>query len=193
MGLNEDLGDRENVGDTSLAVARARAEREAEDKKQGFTVLDKRGQNNPIQEKPQPEPTNVDMRPVEERHWDSEDYIIVLNKANDGGPLVIGRAIGLANDGNTFYADYLFAPRWRKGLDWTVDAKRRLDTFLQCSCSPKTGPCPYHRRATNGGWLKEDNDRIREDGDRPASKALEVYFKAENARQQAQRILAPRR
>ena len=166
---------------------------EEEIKKRGFEVIDKRGQYNPIQEPLKSVAVEHDDRPVEERQWVSEDYIIVINQGSDGQPLVIGRALGLANDDNVFFADYLFPPRWRKNFDWTIPAKIRLDTFLQCPCSPKTGPCPYHRRATNGGWTKEDQDNIREDGSRPASKVLEVFFRAERAKQQAQRIIAPRR
>lgn len=165
---------------------------EDEIREKGFTFVDKRGENNPIKEKLAPEPTDVDTREVKDRRWTSEDYILVLNQAADGSPLIIGRAIGFANDENCFYADVLFPPRWLKDYNWQSAAKERLDTFLQCSCDP-SGQCPYHRRWTQGGWLKQDTRRIADEGNRPASKALEVYFKAEQARQQAQRILAPRR
>lgn len=166
---------------------------EEEIAKRGFAVVDKRGQNNPVQEPPKIVDSDIDMRPVHDRQWESEDYIITINQGSDGNPLITGRALGLANDGNVFFVDVLFPPRWKRNYDWTLEARQRLDTFLQCSCSPNDGPCPWHRRKINGGWLREDQQRIQEDGQRPASKVLEVYFKAESAKRQATRILAPRR
>jgi hypothetical protein len=166
---------------------------EEEIKKQGFTFVDKRGQNNPIQEKPKPIEESEDTRPVKDRRWKSIAYVIAINQASDGSPIVLGKAFGLADDQNIFFADYLFGMRWEAGFDWTIDAKRRLDTFLQCTCDQKTGPCKYHRRMTNGGWLKEDHDRIREDGDRAVPEVLEILSKANKTRVQAQQVLAPRR
>lgn len=166
---------------------------EEEIKKRGFEVIDKRGQNNPIQEKPKPVDQEVDTRPVKNRTWKSIGYWCVPTPMQDGTILLIGRAHGLADDGNIFQADYLVDQHWDSGRDWTIDAKRRLDTFLLCPCDMKTGPCQFHRRLTNGGWQKEDTSRIRENGDRPLPEVLEVLFRAERAKQQAQRIIAPRR
>lgn len=159
----------------------------------GFTVIDKRGANNPVQERETPVAQTTDNREVSERKWVSLAYLIVLNTPPNQGPLVMGRAAGLANDENVFVADYLFGARWEAGFDWTIDVKRRLDTFLTCTCSPKSGPCQFHRRVAPTGWLQEDMTRIREEGERIVPKVLEVLSKAEKTRQQAQRILAPRR
>ena len=160
----------------------------------GFEVIDKRGANNPIKDKERPvADLNHDAREVKERLWTSIAYVIVLNAGADGGPVIAGRALGLASDENMFAADYVFGMRWEAGFDWTIDAKRRLDTFLTCTCDMKTGPCPYHRRMAPAGWIKEDIDRIREDGNRQVPKVIELFQKAELTRQQAQRIIAPPR
>lgn len=159
----------------------------------GFTVTDKRGQNNPIQEPRKPQSEIADNAPVKNGVWKSVAYMIVFNQHPQGGPMILGRAAGLANDGDVYVADYLFGMRWEAGFDWTIDAKRRLDTFLTCQCSGKTGQCAYHRRVAPNGWLKEDTDRLRDEGDRPVPEVLEVLFKAERAKQMAQRVLVPRR
>jgi hypothetical protein len=166
---------------------------EEEIKKQGFAVIDKRGQNNPIKEKLAPAGSEVDTRPVKDRKWKSVAYIIVVNQDQNGQPLIFGRGAGMATDENCFQADYLFPARWDEGFDWTAVAKQRLDTYLQCPCDMKSGPCEFHRRKNPQGWFKEDSDRDRENGLRAVPEVLEVLFKAERARQQAQRILAPRR
>jgi hypothetical protein len=164
-----------------------------EAKKRGFEIIDKRGQSNSAVVDRVPEPKKEENPPVQDRKWKSVGYVIVVNQDPQKGLFVMGRAAGLATDENTFVADYLFGMRWEAGFDWTIDAKRRLDSFLQCPCSPQTGPCPYHRRMAPQGWLKEDMDRIREDGLRAVPEVIEILAKAERARMQATRILAPRR
>jgi len=162
-----------------------------EENKSGFTVVDKRGQNNPVREKIDVAVNDADL-PVQDRKWESVAYQITVQPHPDGSTLFGGQVVGLANDENLFTAVYIFGMRWEAGFDWTVDARRRLDSFLQCACT-NTVKCSYHRRMAPHGWLKEDFDRIREEGAKPVPKAIEILFKAERARQQAQRILAPRR
>lgn len=158
----------------------------------GFEVIDKRGANNPIKEKETP--VNLhDSRDPSNRKWTSVAYLIVFNHAANGEPVIMGRAAGLADDECLFTADYIFGMRWEQGFDWTVDAKRRLDTFLTCTCHTRTGPCDYHHRMAPRGWQKEDIDRIRDEGNRVIPKVVELLMKAELTRQQAQRIMAPPR
>jgi hypothetical protein len=163
--------------------------REEEENKNGFTVVDKRGQNNPIQEKPVVRVNDEDL-PVQDRRWKSVGYLVLpLPPGPDGQIHFVGQAAGLGSDGNTFVANWTFGMRWERGFDWTIDATRRLDSFLQCACTSHVR-CGYHRRMCPNGWLKEDMDRIREDGNRPVPEVIEILFKAERARRQAQVVMA---
>lgn len=170
-----------------------------EENKAGFTIVDKRGQNNPVKEREKTvEQVEADL-PVQKREWKSVGYRILLRQGDQGEPIIVGLCAGIDKDNNVFTAEWMFTESWEKGFDWTIDATRRLDTFLQCPCSPKTGACPWHKRMAPKGWVREDMERIREEGSRPVPEAVEVLFKAEQARQQAHRILqaknvlAPRR
>lgn len=164
-----------------------------EENKAGFTVIDKRGQNNPIKEKEKTrEQVEADL-PVQNREWKSVGYRILLRADSEGNQMVVGLAAGIDQEKNVFTAEWIFGAAWEKGFDWTVDATRRLNTFLACPCSPKNGPCAWHRRMAPGGWYKEDMERLREEGSRPVPEAVEILFKAEHARQQASRILSTRR
>lgn len=163
------------------------------EEKQGFTVVDKRGQNATVQEKPIPVASAADSSPAKERSWESLGYLIGVNQGKEG-MFIYGRVAGLATDGEIFTADYMFGGRWEAGFDWTIDAKRRLDTYLTCSCSAKKGHCSYHRRMdANGGWLKEDMDRIKTDGQRQVPKVIEVLFRAERDKKLASKIISPSR
>lgn len=159
----------------------------------GFEVIDKRGANRPVEEAPKPVAVIQDFREVSDRKWVSVAFVITLSQGSNGEPVVLGRALGLADDENIFQADYIFGMRWEPGFDWTVDAKRRLDTFLTCTCSRQSGPCQYHRRVAPVGWAKEDLNRIREENERVVPKVIEVLSRGERDRIQATRILTPRR
>jgi hypothetical protein len=157
----------------------------------GFEIIDKRGSNNPIQE---PRPVVVEAaEPILSRRWTSLEYMLAIQRGPGGEIMVMGRVAALDQEENVFVADYILSPRWEPGSDWTVQAKRRLDTFLDCPCSPAKGMCPFHQKMAPDGWIKEDAKRIEQDGKKTVSKVIEVLSKAEATRQNAQRILAPRR
>ena len=98
-----------------------------------FEIIDRRGEK-----KETPAPALVieaNAEPEGDRSsWKNVGYMIVLVPSN-AGPLVVGRAVGLRSDEKFFIADWFLPQIYPEHLDWTVEARKRLDTFLGCECS----------------------------------------------------------
>lgn len=120
--------------------------------------------------------------------WKNVAYMIVLI-GSQGGPLVSGRAIGLRADEKFFIADYFLPPIYPEHFDWTVEARKRLDTFIGCDCT-SAGPCGVHKMYLPQ-WLQADTQRLELIGSRPVPEAVEVMIKADQARKASQ-IAIPR-
>jgi hypothetical protein len=125
------------------------------------------------------QPNSLDAPTDDKRSWNEEVYLITL-VGDMRGPLVAGRAAGTRSDGKVFVADWLLPQVYPKGFDWTIEAKKRLDTFLDCDCS-SLAVCSYHKMAVPQ-WMKEDMWRLEKIGRSPVPKTIEVLYKAENAR-----------
>jgi hypothetical protein len=115
-------------------------------------------------------------------------YMVVLVGSN-AGPLVSGRAIGLRADEKFFIADYFLPPIYPEHFDWTVESRKRLDTFLDCDCT-SAGPCGVHEMYLPQ-WLEQDKQRLEMIGSRPVPEPVEVMMKADQARRASQ-IAIPR-
>ena len=152
-----------------------------------FTVVDKRGTAHVDIDKSTP--TVVTTGPLPDRSfWKSTDLLIVLN--NVGGQMMImGRALGLRSDDSFFCADWVLPPRWHDGIDWPKEARKRLDTFLNCECT-NHGPCVEHQ-FNIPQWMRADGERLNLLAREPLSEAIEVMQKVEMARQKVQ-IVRPR-
>lgn len=141
-----------------------------------FTVVDKRGAAHveaPVIVAPQAE-ENPDRS-----FWKSTDLLVVLNQI-EGQIMVLGRAIGLRSDDCLFCADWVFPPRWHTGIDWPKEARKRLDTFLNCDCT-NNGPCVEHQ-FNIPQWMRADGERLNLLGREPLSEVMEVMQKVEMAR-----------
>lgn len=101
------------------------------------------------------------------RHWKATSYIIAVKigpaKAMLGAKVqtVTGRALGVRNDGQCFFAELDLPWLWSKRYEWRKVARARLDTFLdpRCSCSAKGKEivrCAWHREELMGVWANED-------------------------------------
>jgi hypothetical protein len=150
-----------------------------------FEVIDRRKdkKETPVLiEAPTPKPeTNKST-------WKNVGYMIVLVPSN-AGPLVAGRAVGLRCDEKCFLADYFLPQIYPEHLDWTIEARKRLDTFLGCDCTGGT-PCSIHKMYVPQ-WIKADTQRLELIGNSPVPEAIEVMVKAERARA-ASSIVVPR-
>lgn len=147
-----------------------------------FEIVDRR--RNKEERKPEP----VQEVPQNAGEWEDVGYLIVFIPSN-GGPIVAGRAAGLRGDGKTFVADYFLPQIYPEHFDWTVEARKRLDTFLGCECS-SSGPCAVHKLYLDQ-WLQADIQRIQLIGNSPVPKAIEMFMKAEQAKR-ASSIAIPR-
>lgn len=151
-----------------------------------FEVIDRRRDKKqdaaPLVLVESPEPTG------DKTTWKNVAYMIVLF-GSQGGPLVCGRAVGLRSDGKFFVADWIFPPIYPEHFDWTVESRKRLDTFLGCDCM-STAPCGVHKMYIPQ-WQEADGQRIALIGSAPVPEAVEVMMKAEQARKSSQ-IAIPR-
>jgi hypothetical protein len=122
--------------------------------------------------------------------WDGDIAdVVALMPQQDGSMIVMGRSIGIRGDGMPVCADYWFPTVWPKGLDWTKETRKRLDTFLGCSCAARS-PCATHRMYLQQ-WIQQDIQRIRLSQSAPPPRAMEVYILAERAAQ-ASAVVVPR-
>lgn len=133
---------------------------------------------------PAPEPETAGDKST----WKNVAYMIVLI-GSQGGPLVSGRAIGLRADEKFFIADYFLPPIYPEHFDWTVESRKRLDTFLGCDCT-SAGPCGVHKMYLPQ-WLEADGQRLALIGSSKVPEAVEVMMKADQARKASQ-IAIPR-
>jgi hypothetical protein len=159
-------------------------------KEPAFIVVDKRGKNADVVVVPVV-PVESETEPdMSKGKWDDVRYIIALAQT-PGGMIINGRAVGLRMDGLTVIADYILPPLWPKDLDWPKQARKRLDTFLECECSVK-GACAVHKMYVQK-WMEADTQRLNLQASQPLPKALEVLMKAEQARakQAEPRIIRP--
>lgn len=152
-----------------------------------FEIVSRRGEKKPeTVEKPL---TIIEApEPKSEGEWEAVTYLVVLMQGQQG-PLVIGRAVGLRQDGQCFAADWIFPPVWKAGTNWESKASERLDTFLDCSCSD-AAPCGVHQLYLKQ-WLDADAQRLNLIASAPIPKALEAFIKAEQKRASA-KIIVPR-
>jgi hypothetical protein len=154
-----------------------------------FTIVDKRGQAHIEQEKP----VIVEAEPPKtpsgsKRIWKSTGFMVAMAKSPNG-ILIVGRAVGLRQDGVCALADYAFPPIWPEKLDWVKHATQRLNTFLGCDCTPQI-MCEMHRKEVPK-WGQEDMTRLEHVARVPLPEAIEVVMKAEQERQKT-RIVVPR-
>lgn len=124
--------------------------------------------------------------------WIEVVFYPVLVPQPDGSPMLFGRAAGLRGDDVPFVADVMLPPRWDAGYDWTVEARKRLDTFLECNCT-SAGPCGVHQMYFKQ-WPEADMQRCSFIMQSPLPRVMEVIFTAERARQAAKRpnLVVPR-
>jgi len=153
-------------------------------------VIDRRGQNHGTVEIEAPKPQESEEVQKGKRTWEDVKFVIAITQGPDGSiAAVIGRAMGLRGDGNVFIADWWFGPEYPRSFDWTKVAQQRLNTFLGCDC--KTGyQCHTHQIAIQN-WQKDDSLRIENIRSRPMSKVIEIWMRAEQARQKTG-IVVPR-
>lgn len=157
-----------------------------------FEVIDRRGGR-----KPDPAPAEVIEAAPEstgdKSGWEEVKYAIAWRPVpqQQPGPLsiiLLGRALGLRSDGLPFIADYWFSADYEDNRDWEVQAKNRLDTFLNCDCNDYS-PCVVHQMYFKQ-WVQVDSQRLELAGSKPVPKVLEILHKAEMARQERARTIA---
>jgi len=93
-----------------------------------------------------------------ERTWIEVAYTLLGKMSPYGLVAVVGKACGIRSDGQNFFAIYDLPWIYPESFDWTNEAKKRLDTFLECDCSLINSPCAYHRLMMDQ-WMKEDELR----------------------------------
>ena len=127
--------------------------------------------------------------------WKSVGYVVAFLPLGQAQVLMV-RAAGLRTDEQLFTADYAMPPVWEDGMDFTAEARKRLDTFKSCSCDKK-GPCKFHAEVMPGAvgpgrWLEEDMKRLQAMQGGQLPEAVEVLMKVEAARAQ-NRVIVPGR
>ena len=142
-------------------------------------MIDRRGEKKPEQIVAKPEQAVKDS-PEAKGAWDDVTYMVVLAQGPTGQIMVLGRAVGLREDGETFVADWIFPPLWQEGFRWEPEVKKRLDTFLNCDCTI-SGPCSIHKMYIPQ-WMQADTQRLNLLAAAPVPRALETLTKAEQAR-----------
>lgn len=131
----------------------------------------------------------------EKLSWKSVGYVVAFLPMGSAQVLMV-RAVGMRTDERVFTADYALPPMLEEGQDFVGEAKKRLDTFLGCSCY-EGGRCKFHGetcpgQAGPGKWLEEDIKRLQKIQSGSLPEAVEVLMKAEAARAQ-NRIVTPGR
>ena len=149
-----------------------------------FEIIDRRGQNK----EPRVDPVEVKPAAVT-GEWQDVAFVIALLPQRDGSQIVIGRAIGLREDGLTFVADYWFPFIWPEDLEWTEKARERLDTFRECQCESHA-PCSIHQMYIRQ-WMEADYQRVALSASGNPPLALAAYLRAEEAASRS-KIITPR-
>ena len=159
-----------------------------QEKKPSFEIVDKRGANKDpvVREVPA-----VVTEPTGDIHtFKSVGYIYTNVNIAKMGDFPVFRGIGLRGDGLLPIVEWIIPPIVAEGIEPTKYVRQRLDTFLGCKCVQKT-LCSDHQRYLQQ-WFQADMDRLNLIASTPVNEALEVYLRAEQARQQ-QRIAVPGR
>lgn len=99
------------------------------------------------------------LDPNEKLKWVEVGYTL-SPKINRGGNIVAvaGLVAGMRSDAVRFHAMYDMPWLYPANFDWTVQAKKRLDSFLDCACSQLTGMCAFHKGLIPE-WGKQDELR----------------------------------
>lgn len=138
-------------------------------------INDRRGQPKEPRVETIAEPTPTG----DTKTWKSVGFMIAMAQGPQG-IIVIGRAVGLRGDDNNFVADFILAPIYPEGFDWTKVARQRLETFLGCNCGAGK-MCSTHRMYMQQ-WSEADADRLNRMSAEPMPECLEVLYRAEQAR-----------
>lgn len=154
-----------------------------------FEVIDRRRQKDHHEEP---------VKPVEgcvNGQWKDVAYVLAWVPSGPNGSVMgIGRAVGIRTDGlGPFTADYILPNIWKTGFDWTVEARKRLDTYLGCGCT-RSGPCSIHK-IYYPQWQKADVQRIEMANSMPLPESVELLMRAEVAAQTKQKesnLVVPR-
>jgi hypothetical protein len=148
-----------------------------------FTVVDKRHQYAEESQQDTPKVQEAPANPAiteftRKRRWKSVGYMIAMGRGPSGETLILGRAVGLRMDGDKpFVADYILPPLYPRGLDWTAEVTKRLDTFLGCECKEHHA-CDMHKNLIPG-WMTGDMKRIGESMTVAVPEAIEVLMRLE--------------
>jgi hypothetical protein len=131
----------------------------------------------------------------EKLSWKSVGYVVAFLPMGQAQILMV-RAVGMRTDERVFTADYAFPPMLEEGQDFVGEARKRLETFLACSCD-EGGRCKFHGETCPGlsgpgRWMEDDIKRLRKIQSGPMPEAVEILMKAEAARAQ-NRIVVPGR
>jgi len=127
--------------------------------------------------------------------WESVGFILVQIPNQGGHPILSGRAVGVRKDGvGPFAVDFFLPPIWPEDLDWTKEARKRLNTFLNCSCRTGAGgACAVHKLQIPE-WVKSDSQRLEMMGNTPLPRAIELMMQASKVAAEKQNlIVAPGR
>lgn len=143
-------------------------------------MIDRRGSKKP---EPAEKPLTIVEAPEPrgEGTWEEICYAVVLAQAPGGNIMVLGRAVGLRDDGEVFVADWILPPIWKEGTRWEQEAKKRLDTFVDCNCKHGGQACVVHKMYLPQ-WAQQDTQRLELIDSEPVPKPLEVLMKAEASR-----------
>ena len=164
---------------------------------EGYEFVDKRGLNKveaPAVLAAVPEVPEKKVR-GEKLEWKSLGFTIVFLMVNNQ-QMLAGRAVGLRDDEKVFTADYALPPVCDEEFRWQGEARKRLETFLACSCD-RGSRCKFHAEKCGGQngpgeWLIEDVKRLEKVQSTPLPECLEILMKAEMARSQS-RVETPGR
>lgn len=138
-------------------------------------IIDRRGAR-----KPDPVPVKPEAPQKGKSGWRDVGYFIQLMPADGGVLIPIGRAAGVRVDGiGPFVADYILPSVWGPDFNWQKEAKKRLDTFIDCGC--RTGArCALHGILLEQ-WQTEDVRRVQTANASAMPEAIEMLMRAEIA------------
>lgn len=171
--------------DRALDVKREEDKRQAETARKRLEVAQEREARRRGQLSIGKSPFAIDTSKAG-NYWKEIAYTVILTNVN-GMTLAVGRCLGDCSDGRMAYADYVFGPKWEEGFDWTKEARSRLETYLNCTCSSQ-GPCLEHQ---GNPWMEEGMSRVQKQSQQAMPAILEKYYRAEMAKK-GKGIILPR-
>lgn len=157
-----------------------------QEKRPSFEIVDKRGANK--------EPVVRDVPAIVTEPtgdftiFKSVGYLLTFVQLPKIGQMPTCRGIGLRGDGLLPAVDWIMPPLLSEGLDPAKYVRQRLDTFLGCKCV-QGKLCSDHERYLRQ-WYEADIDRLNLVTSTPVCEALEIYMRADQARQG--RVAVPR-